>query len=134
MLIVNTICIVYEWNMNEIWTNCEQNNFYIILSNLISKLDISQCDIWQHYWTIAIVKWFYLTYYTASLRQVFLLDRYNLQKCSIYKLYQYLSISIICEGVFYIIKHLFDCETRAMCSTHTSRPKSHITLPHPFTS
>ena len=28
-------------------------------------------------------------------------------------------------GIFYIIKHLFDCETRVMCSTHTSRSKSH---------
>ena len=93
-------------------------------------------------WTIASVKYFYLTYYIAASRQVFLLDKisYN-QTC---KNAEYPSYSDIFPniplspsmGMFYIIKHLFDCETRVMCSTHTSRLKSHITYhtPSPLTS
>ena len=86
-------------------------------------------------WTIASVKDFYLTCYIAASRQVFLLDKisYNLS-CKNAENTSYSDIFPNIPqhgGVFYIIKHLFDCKTRAMCSTHTSRSKSHITYHSP---
>ena len=87
-------------------------------------------------WTIASVKYFYLTYYIAALCKVFLLDKisYNLTcKNAEYPSYSNISQYPLAWGIFYIIKHLFDCETSVMCSTHTSRSKSHITYhTHPL--
>ena len=90
-----------------------------------SKLDNPKCQV------------ILLDIHIAALCQVILLDKisYNqvakMQKIQVIVIF---SPYPLAWGIFYIIKHLFDCETRAMCSTHTSRPKSHITLPSPLTS
>ena len=92
-------------------------------------------------WTIANVKYFYLTYYIAASCQVFLLDKisYNqvaeMQNIQVIAIFSPISPYPLAWGVFYIIKHLFDCETRVMCSTHTSYSKSNSkSLPSPLTS
>ena len=96
--IFNKKCINCKRIMNKLWTilcmNCKCNMYSLwmkyeqivnkIIFILFFRTYIEARYIALRYimssWTIASVKYFYLTYYTASLRQVFLLDKisYNL--------------------------------------------------------
>ena len=79
-------------------------------------------------WNIASVNHFYFIYLRSFRCKVFLLYTlsYNLT-CKNTEYPSYSNIPLT-RGVFYIIKHLFDCETRAMCSTHTSHSKIQLKI------
>ena len=125
------LCMNCKYNMYSLWMKYEQivNKIIFILffRTYIEARYIVVRYIMQN-WTIKSVKWFYLTYYISASCQVILLDKIsynpvakmqNIQVIVIFPPYFHTIVNLVNWGVFYIIKHLFDCETRAMCSTQT---------------
>ena len=133
------LCMNCKYNMYSLWMKYEQivNKIIFILfyrtlyrgsiyrsaiyDSITGLSQVSSNFTWhttRHHW----VKCFYLTDITCK----------NVEYPSYSNIFPNIPISPS-MGIFYIIKHLFDCETRAMCSTHTSRPKSHITHHSPIT-